>query len=122
MLINKKIIKKVENYLIKSFPNELEKYLLVKYSEEPFPYVFSEQDLYVNIEKDIRDYYDGNLDVTIKSPSERWQIEREYLQSLYLDKCHEIRELEGYIEELKKVLLEHDLEPYETEEKHKIDF
>lgn len=73
--------------------------------EEPFPYVFSEQDLYANIEKDIRNYYAGNLDVTIKSPSERWLIEREYLQNMYIDKCHEIRELEDYIEELENVLL-----------------
>lgn len=121
MLINKKIIKKVEENYLKIFSNELEKYLLVKYSEEPFPYVFSEQDLYANIEKDIRDYSDGKLDVTIKSPSERWQIERKYLQDLYLDKCHEIRELEVYIEELKKVFLEHDLKPYSMK-KHEIDF
>ncbi len=122
MVISKKIIKKIEENYIKVFPNELEKFLLVKYSEEPFPYVFSEQDLYTNIEKDIRNYYAGNLDVTIKSPSERWQIEHVYLQSLYIDKCHEIRELEDYIGELKKILLEHGLEPYEMEGKHEIDF
>lgn len=98
MVISKRIIKKIEENYIKVFPNELEKFLLVKYSEEPFPYVFSEQDLYTNIEKDIRDYYAGNLDVTIKIPSERWQIEREYLQSLYIDKCHEIRELNRGVE------------------------
>ena len=39
MVINKKIIKKIEENYIKGFSNELEKYLLVKYSEEPFPYV-----------------------------------------------------------------------------------
>jgi hypothetical protein len=121
MVINKKIIKKIEENYIKGFSNELEKYLLVKYSEEPFPYVFSEQDLYANIEKDIRDYYAGNIDVTIKSPSERWLIEREYLQNLYIDKCHEIRELEDYIEELENVLLEPNLKPYRMK-KHGIDF
>lgn len=121
MVINKKIIKKIEENYIKVFPNELEEYLLVKYSEEPFPYVFSEQDLYANIQKDIRDYYAGSLDVTIKSPSERWQIEREYLQNLFIDKCREIVKLEDCIEGLKNMLLEHDLETYGMK-KHEIDF
>lgn len=121
MIINKNIIRKIEQNYIKVFSNELEEYLLVKYAEEPFPYVFSEQDLYVNIEKDIRAYYAGNLDVIIKSQSERWQIEREHLQNLYIDKCREINELEDYIKKLEKMLLKHDIVPYTMTKQH-IDF
>ena len=36
---------------------------------------FSEQDLYTNIEKDIRAYDAGKLDVTIKNLPKRWQGE-----------------------------------------------
>lgn len=110
-----------EHNYIGGFSDELKKYLLVKYSKEPFPYEFSEQDLYTNIEKDIRAYCAGNMDVTIKNPSEYWQVEREYLQNLYIDKCREISELEDYIEKLEKMFLEHDLVPYTMIKQH-IDF
>ncbi len=83
---------------------ELKQYLLVKYAQEPFPYVFSEQDLYANIERDIRYYEAGKLDITLKSQSERWQEEREYLQSLYIEKCREVRELVDYVVELEQML------------------
>jgi hypothetical protein len=39
-----------------SFPDDLKRYLLVKYAQEPFPYEFSEQDLYTNIRQDICNY------------------------------------------------------------------
>jgi hypothetical protein len=73
MTINKIIIKELECTYRRSFPSELKQYLLEKYAEEPFPYEFSEQDLYTNIQQDIRDYDAGKLGVTVKSLSERWQ-------------------------------------------------
>jgi len=94
MIINKTIIRELEHTYRRSFPDDLKRYLLVKYAKEPFPYEFSEQDLYANIRHDIRDYEAGKLDVTVKRPSERWQEEREYLQSLYIEKLCEARDLE----------------------------
>jgi intein/homing endonuclease len=112
MIISKRIITELEYQYRKTFSDELKKYLLLKYSEEPFPYVFSEQDLYTNIRIDIRSYEAGKLDVTIKSPSKRWKEEREYYQALYIDKCHEASKLEEYIEELERMLLTLNIKPF----------
>ena len=106
MTINETIIKE----LGKPIPDELKRYLLAKYAKEPFPHTFSEQDLYANIERDIRAYEAGELDVTFKSPSERWQEECEYLQNLYIEKCCEVRELTAYATELEQLLAQNGLE------------
>lgn len=110
MIINKTMIRELEHTYRRSFPNDLKRYLLVKYAEEPFPYEFSEQDLYTSIQKDIRDYEAGKLDVTIKSPSKRWQEEREYLKNLYIEKSCEARDLKEYVAELEQMLSDHGLE------------
>lgn len=68
MTINEAIIKELENIYRKSVPADLRRYLLTEYAEEPFPYEYSEQDLYASIRKDIRRYETGKLDVTVKSP------------------------------------------------------
>ncbi|AFM41527.1 hypothetical protein Desaci_2592 [Desulfosporosinus acidiphilus SJ4] len=111
MIINKTVIRDLEHKFRRSFPADLKKYLLVNYANEPFPYEFTEQDLYANIQKDIHDYEAGTLDVTVKSPSERWAEEREYLQDLCIEKFREICILKEYISELEHKLLEHGLEP-----------
>lgn len=90
-------------------PEELEAFLLVQYGQEPFPYEFSEQDLFTNIRHDICAYEVGELDLTIKSLSERWQEEHEYLQSLYIEKCREVSNLEEHIAKLEHMLSEHGL-------------
>ena len=116
MIISKKIVAELECKHRKNFSDELKKYLFLKYSEEPFPYVFSEQDLYTNIENDIRAYDAGKLDVTIKSPSKRWQEEREYYQNLYIDKCQELSKLEEYVKELECMLLTLNIKPFRMSE------
>jgi hypothetical protein len=68
MTINYEIIKELENAYRKAIPADLRRYLLAKYAEKPFPYEYSEQDLYMNIRKDIKRYEAGELDVTVKSP------------------------------------------------------
>lgn len=110
MTINKTIIKELEHTCRRSFPNDLKRYLLEKYAEEPFPYEFSEQDLFANIRQDIRDYESGELDVKVKSPSERWQEELEYLKNLYIEKSCEARDLKEYVAELEQMLSDHGLE------------
>ena len=108
MVINKGILKELEKR--KLLPDDLKRYLLAKYSQEPFPYEYSEQDLYESIERDHRGYEAKTLDVTLKSPSERRQVEREYLQNLYAEKAFEVRELEDYVLQLEELLLVHGLE------------
>jgi len=122
MTLNKAIIRKLENTYRRHFPDDLKRYLLVKYAEEPFPYEFSEQDLHMNIKRDIYDYDAGSLDVTIKSSSERWHEEREYLQDLYAEKCRKTRDLEDYIAELEQMLLKHGMESSRMSERRSIQF
>lgn len=110
MTINETIIKEVESAHRKHLPEELKNYLLVKYAEEPFPYEYSEQDLYTNIHHDIDSYDTGELDVSAKSPSERWQEEREYLQAIYIDKASEVRELLEHVAKLERMLSKHGLD------------
>jgi hypothetical protein len=110
MVLTPKLIEELEYTNRKSFPEEFKRYLLVKYAEEPFPNEFSEQDLFTNIRNDIHNYEAGKLDITAKSPSERWQEDREYLQNLCIEKFIKIRELEDYILELEHILSENNLE------------
>ncbi len=110
MTINETIIKELEHKYRRFLPDELKKYLLVQYAEEPFPEEYTKQDLFANIWRDIRAYEAGKLDITLKSPSERWQEEREYLQSLYLEMCYEARELADYVAELEQMLAQNGLE------------
>lgn len=122
MTLNKTIMRELENIYKKSIPDDLKKYLLVKYEQEPFPYEFSEQDLYTNIERDIRDYAAGDLDVTVKSPSERWLEERESLQNLYIEESRVAHDLEAYVAELEHILSEHSLESSRMSEWRRIQF
>jgi len=122
MILSKAIVRELENTYRRYFSPDLKRYLLVQYAQEPFPYEFSEQDLYMNIERDIYDYDAGKLDVTIKSSAERWQEEREYLQNLYGEKCREARDLEDYVAELEQLLLKHGLGSSRMLERQSIEF
>ena len=122
MVITSKIIKELEETYRKYFTEEFKRYLLVKYAEEPLPFEFSDQDLFTNIKNDIRDYEAGKLDITIKSPYERWQEEREYLQNLYIKKSREAHDLEDYVAELEHILSDHGLESSRMSERQRIQF
>ena len=122
MLITPKMIEELEHINRKVFPKEFKRYLLVKYAEAPFPSEFSEQDLYAAIQNDICNYEAGKLDITIKSPSERWLEEREYLQNLYIEKSREVRDLKDYVAELEHILSEHGLESSRMSERRRIQF
>lgn len=56
MIITPINIEKLEHTYRMYFSKGFKRYLLAKYGEEPFPYEFSEQDLYENIRHDIHDY------------------------------------------------------------------
>ncbi len=85
MTINETIIKDLGYKYKMLLPDELKKYLLVQYAEEPFPEEYTEQDLFANIERDIRAYEAGKLDITMKSPSERWRSVS--ICKVYILKC-----------------------------------
>ncbi len=111
MTINNKMIKVLETYTFnRPFPTELKRFLKDRYSEEPWPYEYSEQDLYANIKEDAYAYFAGNLDVAIKTPLDKKELEIEYLRDLYGDAMCEINDLQKYIEELHELLWAHGLE------------
>ncbi|MDP8218573.1 MAG: hypothetical protein P9M03_07600 [Candidatus Theseobacter exili] len=87
----------------------MNRYLLVKYAEEPFLHEYSEQDLYTNIRGDIYSYEPGKLDVTVKNHYERWQRERAYFSDLYIEKCRNLNDFEKHIVELEEILTGHSL-------------
>ena len=122
MVINRSILKDFEDARWKPIPNELKQYLLITYSQEPFPYVYSVQDLYENIRKDIAEYHSGKLDIAVKHPADRWREEREHLKTLYIEKAYEGRELTDYVEELERILLQHNIESSRMVEKRKNEF
>jgi len=122
MVIDRSSIKDFEDARWKPIPNDLKQYLLLTYSQEPFPYVYSVQDLYENIQKDIASYECGKLDVAVKRPADSWREEREHLKKLYIEKAYEARELACYAEELERILLKHNIESSRMVEKRKNEF
>jgi len=112
MTINQKVIRTLETYIFKHpFSAELKRFLKDQYSDEPWPYEYSEQDLYAHIKKDVDAYFSGNIDITIKSPLEKKDLEIEYLRGLYGDAMCEVRDLQKTIEELHELLWAHGFEP-----------
>lgn len=82
----------------------LERYLLATYEEEPFPYEWSEQDLYEQIRKLILQYEQGKLNITIPSKEERQKMRYESLKDSYLELLDETICLRGIIENTRKML------------------
>ncbi len=82
----------------------LEQYLLATYEEEPFPYEWSEQDLYEQIRKLVIQYNQGKLDITIPSAEERFRIRYESLKDSYLDLLEETNRLNNLIKNTRRLL------------------
>lgn len=87
-------------------PEDLEAYLLEEYGEEPFPYEYTEQDLYEQIRKLEMKYHKGLLDIALIGPELRLKQRYEALQDEYLDALYKVRSLEDEIDKLKGMLLE----------------
>jgi len=71
----------------------LEVYLLATYEDEPFPYEWSEQDLYEQIRKLISQYEHGVLDISVPSHQERQRRRYDALKDSYLELMGEVIEL-----------------------------
>ena len=110
MILDKAMINQLEQSQMIVFDESFKRYLLTAYGQEPFPYVYSEQDLYEHIRKDFRDYENGQLDVTVLDPVKHWHQERTELQRLYAQKEAEIQELTAYVNELEQLLRANNLE------------
>lgn len=87
-------------------PEDLEAFLLEEYADEPFPYEYSEQDLYEQIRKLVMNYHRGLVDVTIKGPELRLKQQFESLKDDYIEAMCRIQSLENEVKELRGMLLE----------------
>lgn len=83
---------------------QLEEYLLATYEEEPFPYEWSEQDLYEQIRRLILQYNQGKLDITIPSAEERQRLRYESLKDSYIELLEETNRLKRVIENTRRML------------------
>ena len=110
MILSNIIDHQLKALCVGHFPEALRGYLLAKYREEPFPYQFTEQDLYENLRRDSLDYKAGRLNVTLKPPGIDCKQKLEELKRLYIECLGEAYELKSYIDELEAFLLEHGLE------------
>ena len=82
----------------------LEAYLMATYEEDPFPYEWSEQDLYEQIRKLIFQYEKGVLDISVPEPQERQKMRYDDLKESYLELLGEVTELRGTISGVAKLL------------------
>lgn len=82
----------------------LESYLLATYEEEPFPYEWSERDLYEQIRKLILQYNQGQLDITIPSVEESQILRYESLKYNYLELLGQSNRLKSIIENAGEIL------------------
>jgi len=87
-----------------SIDKPLEEYLLATYEEEPFPHEWTEEDLYNQVRNLIREYEQGNLDITIPSKEERVKIRYEDLKESYIELLYENSRLQNLIEDTQKLL------------------
>jgi len=100
MTADKNFIEKLHKKHHLEIDEKLEAYLLLaEYEEEPFPYEWSEQDLYEQIRKLTRDYREGKLDITLKSPIERLRERYEALQEEYMYLAFDAQALLDILEE-----------------------
>jgi len=111
MTLTNQMIKSLEAYTYRQgFPKELTAYLKDRYSEEPWPYEYSEQDLFANVMDDIDMYFKGTLDTTIRTPFQKLTDQIEDLRELYCQSMYDIHDLSSYIDELHEWLRAHGLE------------
>lgn len=81
MILTRSYLIHIKQYYGIYIDEALAKYLLTRYEEEPFPYEYSEQDLYEQIRKLVYQYKKGTLDISIKPPKQRLMDRYEALKS-----------------------------------------
>lgn len=104
MIVTKSYINQLRVHSRLRIDEHLARYLLAKYDEEPFPHVYSEQDLYEQIRKLVYKYEKGILDISIKTPKQRLIEKYEFLKEDYMDLLSENLSLKEEVTKLKTIL------------------
>ena len=104
MILTKAYLKKMQQRYQFEMDVPLARYLLAEYEVEPFPDVYSEQDLHEQIRKRVDQYQQGTLDIQLKSPKQRLKERYETLQEGHLILLRENAAHSQEIDRLKKIL------------------
>ena len=104
MTLTKKFLNEMFRIWGDNIDKPLETYLMAAYEEEPFPYEWSEQDLYEQIRKLVLQYEQGKLDITIPSAEERCKMRYESLKGSYLELLDETIRLREVIGNTRRML------------------
>ena len=113
MIVDKVFINSLRQGYHMNIPEELADFLLEEYGEEPFPYEYTEQDLYEQIREMEMNYHKGLLNVALKGPELRLKQRYETLKDEYIDAMYKVRSLEDEVENLKKMLQKQEVNDYE---------
>lgn len=105
MVVDKGFVEYLRETYQMNIPKELEAFLLEEYCEKPFPYEYSEQDLYEQIRKLEMKYHGGLLNVALKGPEYQLNQRYEALKDEYIATMGKMRNLEDEVEKLKGILL-----------------
>lgn len=116
MTVDKMFINDLRKRQRMLIPEDLEAFLLDQYGQGPFPYEYTEQDLYEQIRKLVKQYHMGELNTTVKNPMERLQMNYSCLQQEYADAMVTIKKLESEICVLKDVLRRNCIEAPDLDE------
>ena len=113
MTVDKEVLKVLNNISQhKHVPAELRRYILNRYSEAPSIFHdYTEDDLYINIRKDIYAYEEGTLDVNIepKTPEQNAKDTWDELSNVFGQKIEENARLTHELCVLRSFIAEHNL-------------
>ena len=104
MILTRKFLNEMFRIWGDRIDKPLEEYLLATYEEDPFPYEWSEEDLYEQIRKLIFQYQEGKLDIAIPSSEERQKIRYEALKDSYIELLRETIHLREIIQKTKDII------------------
>lgn len=107
----KRVIKSMEmNALSQHLPKDIKRYLLDTYGDDPWPYEQSEQGLVENMHRDISSYFEGKLDVHIKTPLEKAESEKKYFIEMWSETMTDLSDMRNYVEKLHDILRKNNLD------------
>jgi len=111
MATNEQIIKNIEQqHLYHEIPSHLKAYLHDRYDEEPLLHCLSDDDIFSIMRDDIEKYYKGNLDISIRTETERMQDEIDELRHELACELHSSRIVNDEVNRLEDFIHHNGLE------------
>jgi|LGVF01.2.fsa_nt_gb hypothetical protein len=109
MVADKNIIKRVANYHKVMLEKDFEQFIYQEYGQDPFPYEYSEEDLYMQISKLVGDYKKGGFEFKLLTPMEKLIQENCIIKDICIENIREVNHLNEQLDELKEVIINNGL-------------